>query len=240
MADYSNLKAQILNDIKNDPQISGAVRELNKKIANGTAKYSDATALSKQLGTVTSKYLKANAGEVTDELLGEYADAVLAPVYRSMQKTSIAASKEVQRIFNKNAGIGLNPANVANDESRLTHIVDRFKEAETLNEVSFLMDEGVAENIARSAVNDSMRTNAKAMDKVGFETYVIREGSGCCNWCAEVTGTYPINDAPKDFWRVHKGCTCTIEYKSQNKHTRISYSTDDKGRIVKDTKEIKK
>lgn len=238
MADYLNLRAEILSDIQSDTQVKAAVKELNNKIKNGNAKYSDAVDLSKSLGRTTSKYLKANSVEVTDELLGEFADEVMAPVYRAMQNTSLAASKEVQRIFNKKAGLDINPVDVKNDESRLTHIVDRFKEAESLDTVSFLMGEGVAENIARGAVTDSLKANAKAMDSAGLDTYVIREGHGCCAWCAEVAGTYPINDVPTDFWRVHKGCTCTIEYKSRNKHTKITFSTDDKGKLKKNSKDL--
>lgn len=235
MADYLNLRAEILSDIQSDPQVKAAVKELNNKIKNGNAKYADAVDLSKSLGRTTSKYLKANSVEVTDELLGEFADEVMAPVYRAMQNTSLAASKEVQRIFNKKAGLGINPVDVKNDESRLTHIVDRFKEAESLDTVSFLMGEGVAENIARGAVTDSLRANASAMDRAGMKSYIIRQGSGCCKWCADVAGTYAIDDAPKDVWRFHKGCTCTLEYKANNKHTKITFNTDDNGKMVKNT-----
>lgn len=238
MADYSILKTQILNEIKSDPELKSALAELNTKIKAGSAKYSDVVSLSKKMGSITSNHLQTNAVQITDGLLGEFADEVLAPVYRSMQKTSLAASKQVQRLFNKKMGLGLNPADVPTDESRLMHIAERFKEAESLDTVAFLYGKGVAENIARGAVTDSLRANARALNDAGVETFVIREGVGCCAWCETVVGTYAIDDAPDDFWKTHKGCTCSIEYKSKNTHTRVTYHTDDKGDLRKSTKDI--
>lgn len=235
--DYSTLKQQILSDIRNDTSLKTSLNVLQNKIKNGTAKYSDAVELSKRLGKVTSKYLTAHTVEPTQELLGQYADEILAPIYESMQSTSLAATKEVQRIYNKKAQFGLNPADVPTDESRIKHIVRRFKEAESFDTVSFLIGEDVAENIARGAVTDSLRANAKQFDDAGIETYVSRNGVGCCDWCASMTGTYSLDNIPSDFWRVHKACTCTFDYKVNNKRTRITYSTGDDGKMTKNTTE---
>lgn len=213
-----------------------AVKTLRNKILNKTATYDDAVALSKVLGDVTSKYLVSNG--LPDEMLGEYASEVLAPIYRSMQNTTLGASKEVQKLFNEKMGVQLNPVNVPSDERRITHIVARFRDAESKDTVSFLVEKGVAENIARGSVTDSLRSNAKALDDAGFETTVTRSGAGCCAWCDAMTGTYKINDIPTDFWRVHKACTCSFTYNTRNKRTRITYSTGDDGKMTKNTEDI--
>lgn len=235
MTDYSTLKQQVLNEIKNDSGLKAQLRSLQKKIDAGTATYEDVTYLSKRLGGVTASRLKANAIEVTAETLGEYADELLLPVYETMQKTSIAASKQVQRIYNKKAGIGLNPAEVSTDKSRLAHIAKRFKEATDFEDVAFLIGADVAENIARGAVIDSLKANAEQFEDAGIETYVIRDGVGCCEWCESMTGVYEISNINDDFWRVHKNCTCTFDYRTRNKRTRITYSTSDDGKMTKNT-----
>ena len=233
--DYSTSQKQILNDIKNDTRMKSAVANLRNKLINKTATYDDAVKFSLTLGDVTSSKLIANSIDVTDDILAEYASEILAPVYRSMQNTALGASKEVQKLFNSRVKVGINPVEVKNDESRITHIVDRYRAAEKNEEVKFLIEKGVAENIARGAVTDSLRANAKAYDDAGFESYVTRSGAGCCAWCDTMLGTYPINDIPSDFWKVHKSCTCSFDYKVKNRHTRVTFSTNEQGRLVKNT-----
>lgn len=233
--DYSILKQQILNDIKNDASVKNAVNQFRTKILDKTATYDDAVKFSKTLGNITSSHLTANSIEVSDDTLAEYANELLAPVYRSMQNTALGASKEVQKLFNAKAQLGLNPVEVKNDEERITHIVARYRDAEKFEEVAFLTGKGVAENIARGAVTDTLRANAKAYNDAGFEAYVTRSGSGCCAWCDSMLGTYPVNNVPNDFWRVHKSCTCSFDYKVNNKRTKVTFSTNEQGKLVKNT-----
>lgn len=237
MQDYSDLKQQILNDIRKDSALKTDIGKFNQKIRDKSATYDDAVKLSKSIGDTTSKCLKASAVNVTNETLAEYAEEIIQPVYTALQSTSLSASKQVQAIFNDQVGIQMNPADVKPNASRIKHIVDRFKEASLFDDVSFLLGEAVAENIARGAVTDSLKENAKQYDAAGFETYVIREGSGCCAWCDEMTGKYSLDELPNDFWRVHKDCTCSFEYKAKNTHTKITYSTN-KGVITKNTTNI--
>lgn len=234
--DYSILMQNIQNDIKSDKQLNDITNQLIIKLRKNTATYNDVTEYSKHLGNVTSKYLMKYG--IPEEEIGIYAEEIVAPIYRSMQKTSITASKKVQQLLNDTNGIGIAPANVATDESRISHIVTRFKETSNIEDVSFLVGENVAENIARGAVTDSLKANAKQLDDVGFETYVTRSGSGCCKWCDSMTGTYPINDVPSDFWRVHKDCTCSFDYKCKGKNSRITFTTSDSGKLTKNTEEI--
>lgn len=234
--DYLTLKKQISSDIANDKQLNYIVKQLRYKLNNNTATYRDVVEFSKHLGNVTSSCIEKYG--IPEEMAGTYAEEVITPIFRQMQKTSISASKMVQQLLNDTNGIGLLPAEVATDESRLIHIVERFKEASDIKDVSFLVGADVAENIARSAVTDSLRANAKLLDDAGFESYVTRSGSGCCAWCDSMLGTYPINDVPKDFWRVHKSCTCSFDYKCKGKHSRITFSTSDDGIISKNTEDL--
>lgn len=236
--DYLTLKQQVLNEIKNDNSIKIQLSNLQKKINAGTATYQDVTILSKRLGGVTASKLKANSIDINAESLGAYADEVLLPIYSAMQSTSIVASKQVQRIYNKKAGFGLEPAEVSTDVSRLKHIAKRFKEASDFEDVSFLIGQDVAENIARGAVIDSLKANAEQFEDAGIETYVTRDGVGCCEWCESMTGVYEVSNVNDDFWRVHKNCTCTFEYKTRNKRTRITYSTSDDGKLTKNTTKL--
>lgn len=235
--DYSTLRTQISNDIAKDKQLNAIVGKLREKLKNNTATYTDVTEFSKHLGNVTSKALVKYG--IPEEEFGEWAEEIVAPIFRQMQKTSVSASKMVQRLMNETNGLGIAPAEVPTDESRITHLVRRFKEASDIKDVSFLVGRDVAENIARGAVTDSIKRNAEQAKQMGIKSYVVREGNGCCAWCDSMTGIYDIGDVPKDFWRVHKDCTCSFEYKYDKTHTKISFVTD-KGLLVKTTTDLMK
>ncbi|MEQ3347524.1 hypothetical protein [Peptoniphilus senegalensis] len=39
-----------------------------------------------------------------------------------------------------------------------------------------------------------------------------KEVGTCCDWCKEVVGTYEYPDVPKDVYRRHRFCKCTVDY----------------------------
>lgn len=232
--DYSTLKEQISNEIKQSPIARMNAKALNQLIANGSADYVDAAEYSKILGDVASKSIQRNiVEEIADDELSAFANECLAPVYRQCQDTMLNACKGVQKVFNKNEEIELNPVEVKRDESRIQHIIDRFNGDESFDKLKFLTNANVARSITRGAVNDSMRANAKFHSDAGLkETLSRSDGAGCCDWCAGLVGTYDSFDKiPSDFWSVHRGCTCVINYYG----TKVSFKTNDNGKISKVT-----
>ena len=65
-----------------------------------------------------------------------------------------------------------------------------------------------------SFADDFMKANAEKRSRAGFDTFIDRQGGGkCCPWCAKLIGhfKYPDN-VPKDVYRRHDNCTCTVTY----------------------------
>lgn len=238
--EYSTLKQQIINDIKQSPIASTNAKALKQMIEDGSATYVDAAEYSKVLGDVVSKSITRNvAGEIAEEELGAFAEECLAPVYRSSQDTMLGACKNIQRVYNRQANLELNPVDVERDEDRILHIIERFKGDEPYDDLKFLINENVARSITRGAVQDSIRSNARFQSDAGLDITIARsDGSGCCDWCAGMVGTYDSFDKlPADFWGVHRGCSCVIDYRVGKTKNRISFVTDS-GKISKVTKEI--
>lgn len=236
MTDYSDLRKQLLNEIASDSDFNRQASLINKKLMTGEATFSDASKLADKLARVTAKKLKANLPELE---FGAYGETVVAPIYTEIQKTILHFSRKIQKEMLQKAKLGVNPAEVKPDASRVKHIVGRFREAESVDTVSFLVGDGVSENIARAAVTDSIKANAWQLTNMGFETYVVRsDGAGCCDWCASKAGTYRVGALLDDFWAVHKDCSCTFDYITKDTHQRISFSTDENGKLVKETKNI--
>lgn len=239
--DYSTLKLQIIDGIKQSPIAITNARALNQMIANGTANYTTVADYSKVLGDVASKSISRNITEDIESELEEFAVECLAPVYRQCQNTMLSACKNVQRIYNARAGIELNPVDVPRDESRIAHIIERFSGEETFDTLKFLTGADVARSITRGAVTDSIRANSKFQSEAGLKVLISRsDGSGCCDWCAGLVGTYDSFDKlPSDFWGIHRGCSCVIDYRVGKTKDRITFQTDKTGKISKATEKIK-
>lgn len=233
MTDYSILRQQIVKGIGQSPVAIMNSKALNQRIINKTANYQTLTDYSKVLGDVAGGCISRNIAQgIVDEELEAFAVECLAPVYRQCQNTMLNYSKKVQIIYNEKAGIQLNPVDVPRDESRIAHIIERFNGDESFETLKFLTESDVVRSITRGVVTDTIRENARFQEDAGLKVTISRSGSGCCDWCASMVGTYDsIHDLPDDFWLVHRGCTCEINYFGD----KIRYKTGNDGRISKIT-----
>lgn len=241
MTDYSILKDKLLNELRHDIKLNAGYERLENKIKSGKVNYADVGEFSKSLGDSVAKKLEQYVAEgVAKEELEAFANEFLTPIYRDMQGSMLNACRTVQEIMNEEAGIGLNPVDVATDESRLKHIRDRFAEAEDFEDVRFLTEKNVSRSIARSSVSDSIKANSKAHEDAGLEIVLSRsDGSGCCDWCSGQTGVFhDFDELPDGFWQIHRGCSCVIDYRVGKTKTRLNYVTNDDGSLSKITTEL--
>ena len=75
---------------------------------------------------------------------------------------------------------------------------------------------GPVRTFTESAVNDTIEENARFMQDSGLKTTVTRNSGGkCCDWCAKLDGTWEYGKQPKDFFRQHENCTCSITFRSE-------------------------
>lgn len=91
-------------------------------------------------------------------------------------------------------------------------------------------------NISNSIIDNYIQKNVEFRAESGLSEKIIRTSSGhCCEWCDKMAGTYMYPDVPKDVYRRHDNCDCTVEYVDgkvrQNvwtKKTRIASSGNEK------------
>ena len=58
-----------------------------------------------------------------------------------------------------------------------------------------------------------VRKNAEFHFHSGMSPKIVRKEVGnCCKWCKSLVGTYSYPDVPKDVYRRHRNCRCTVEY----------------------------
>lgn len=242
MQDYSILRNNILDDISKDKKLNSEARTLKSKLDNKSATYKDAATYSKKLGDSMAKGIADNIqGGIPDDELVEFAEACLVPVYTQSQKTMLGICEEIQQGYNEKAGIGLNPVKVAVDNDRTYNLRNRFEKATSFDEVAFLTGENVCRSITRGAVQDSIKENAEFQKESGIDIVISRtEDGNCCDWCASVCGTFnSIKDLPKDFWKIHRNCTCVIDYHVGNTNAKIQFKTQNDN-LIKETSPAEK
>lgn len=131
---------------------------------------------------------------------------------------------QVQANLNKEANIGLQVQIPEFNQDRVAGLVNRLSSEDDFEKVSWLLQEPIV-NFTQSIVDDSIRANAEFHGKAGLRPQIIRKDGGkCCDWCRKVVGTYDYPRVPKDVYRRHKRCRCTVDYDPKNGKVRDVWS----------------
>jgi hypothetical protein len=142
----------------------------------------------------------------------------------------------VQTELNKAAGIGIKAIRPELNQDKIDGIVNRLSEEDAFEKISWILEEPVL-NFIQSVVDDAVKENAEFHHKAGLGPKIIRKEVGnCCDWCKKVVGSYEYPDVPKDVYRRHRYCRCTVEYdpgdgRRQNAHTKKWRDPDEKEKV---------
>lgn len=77
---------------------------------------------------------------------------------------------------------------------------------------------GMLANMSMKMCDDFVDKNASVASKAGLVAILIRETHGTpCEFCAELAGRYDYENRPSGIRSRHKGCQCTIDFKTERK-----------------------
>lgn len=77
---------------------------------------------------------------------------------------------------------------------------------------------GMLSNMSMKMCDDFVDKNASVASKAGLVAILIRETHGTpCEFCAELAGRYDYENRPSGIRSRHKGCQCTIDFKTERK-----------------------
>lgn len=75
---------------------------------------------------------------------------------------------------------------------------------------------GMLQNMSMKMCDDFVDKNASVASKAGLVAILIRETHGTpCEFCAELAGRYDYENRPSGIRSRHKGCQCTIDFKTE-------------------------
>lgn len=226
------IRAEFQKTCKADKYIQSVL----KKIDGGTAKMEEVAMLSKQLGFRASQAIGAhvNVAALPDgKMYYNIADTILTGVLKDNYDVINSAAAECQKALDSQTGINITPQQAAFPTERVQAVVNAASVPDIAEEVMIRRMTAPAQNITESFYNDYVQTNVKFRSDAGLDCYIIRnDHGGCCEWCAKLAGKYHYpEDVPKDVYRRHDNCGCTVTYlngrKAQNVWSKTKWNISD-------------
>lgn len=215
---------------------SSIIASTYKKVRDGTATYEDANAYSVEVGTILANaYSKINSGDLPNgRMYYNIAHRLITPTMGYNYDLISQLAADVQKIINEQAKIGIKPIVPDLNTDKVNQIVQRVADSDNYDDISWILDEPV-KTFSQSIVDDSIRVNAEFHAKSGMTPKIVRRTVGrCCKWCSKLEGTYSYPDVPKDVYRRHERCRCTVDYNPGNGKAQNVWSKDWKKEVQVD------
>lgn len=194
---------------------SEVLKDLLSKLHHSKASYLDANKYAIEIGEILSKVLGAS---LTNKILPDgkmyynIAQRVLRDVLGRNHELVSDYTEQVQKNLNSEAKIGLAAQVPELNQDRIDGLVNRLASEESFDDVRWLLEEPVV-NFTQSIIDDSIQKNAEFHHKSGLQPEIVRKSAyHCCEWCQEIQGTYKYPRVPKDIYRRHQRCRCTVDY----------------------------
>lgn len=217
----ADIGAELLKKIRAEFQKSCKadkyIQSILKKIEGGTAKMEEVALLSKQLGFRASQAIGAhvNVAALPDgKMYYNIADTILTGVLKDNYDVINSAAAECQKALDRTAGINITPQQAEFPTERVQAVVNAASVPDIAEEVMIRRMTAPVQNITESFYNDYVQKNVKFRSDAGLDCYIIRnDHGGCCKWCSKLAGKYHYpEDVPKDVYRRHDNCGCTVTY----------------------------
>ena len=233
------LLEKIQEDFHGRLQENKRLQELLELVNTGKATYVQAEEAAYEMGVALSQAFDNNISSATlpdGKMYYNIAQRVIQPMLEENHRLAAEVATQVQESLNAKAQIGLKPQSVAVDEDRVYGIVNKISEAETFDDVAWMLGEPVV-NFSQSVVDAVLRENVSFQGKAGLTPKIIRKAERkCCKWCSSLAGEYRYPDVPHDVYRRHERCRCQVDYdpgtgKRQNVHTKMFTESEDTAKM---------
>lgn len=226
------------------------IRDLVERLENGDAAYEQAHEFAIEVGEILANVFKENLsadmfpdGKISYSIADNILNETLGNNYNFVSDYS----RDIQTIINKKAGFNIKGVKADKNQSRIDNMAKKVSD-DSFENVQWVFDEPI-KNFTQSVVDDTVKANADFQYKLGMQPKIIRKSTGnCCDWCEALVGEYDYPDeVPKDVYRRHKFCRCTVEHRPVGKkvgtniHTKKIMNSDEDiaARIRRYEKEIR-
>ena len=221
------LLSEIETAFKSRNMTDRALARVSKRIRDGTATQVDGHAYAERLGKNASRALQEvlTAENLPDgKLYYNIATRTVIPTLENNQALINEAAAEIQKSIDAKSKIHLNSIKPVFPVERINGLIDKMT-AEDINlEQALVWIKEPIVNNSEAFFDDFVRENAKFRADAGLKTTITRIAeSKCCEWCANLAGTYEYgysDTMPEDIFRRHEFCRCavTVQYKKTSEN----------------------
>lgn len=236
-----DLLKNIQDSFADEVNESNVILKIQELIAGKKATYKEAYIYAEEIGKLLSnaygKYLSTAVlpdGKMYYNIASRILQATLGKGF-----TEVAdVTEKIQTSLNMQAGLGIKAVRPDLNQNKIDGIVNRISSEDNFDNISWILKAPV-ENFMLSTVDDSIKRNADFHYKAGLTPKIVRkEEFRCCKWCSSLGGAYAYPDVPKDVYRRHENCRCTVDYypgngKRQNLHTKAWQDETKSGKMAK-------
>ena len=213
------LSALIKDEIGEDARLHAIL----DRIRDGKANLTDSELYAAITARITAQQMRRNV------LSLDKREAAFVDITRERYTDTFTVCSAVQRILDAANGIHIRPQKPPFEEGRARKIGHSLEDRTVPDSTSERRARSATENFCMSHHDDCMRVNAEFRARAGLQSYAIRDGSAkCCDWCADVSGKYPVNETPAGFWGRHDNCKCSILYESKRSGRQLLRGTSKK------------
>lgn len=236
---------RIENEFKNKTSKSEILKKKILALKNKNVTHKDSNEFAIEIGKILAEVFKDEiAGDILPDNRMYYniAKRLIEPNLIKNYELVSDFSKDVQSILNKKSKISIQAMKPELNQDRIDGIVNKISQYDNFEDGKWLLDEPV-KNFTQAVVDDTIKKNAEFQSKSGLKPKIVRKQAGnCCEWCAAIVGTYEYPDVPKDVFRRHQRCRCTVDYVPGDGKKRNIWSAgwidDDKRDKIKERKAI--
>ncbi len=199
--------------------------KLSTRIRDGTATLKDGHRYSVAVGRSLSDALQEVM--VPDVLPDRriYYNIATRTVIPQLQKTHQLVNEidaEIQKALDGKMNIGIQPVMADFPYERVKGLVDMMTaDGISYEEAAKWLEEPIVNN-TEAFHDDFIKKNAEFRESVGLKAVIIREASSnCCDWCADLAGTWDYRSAPKGVFQRHMYCRCDVTYQTEKKSQNV-------------------
>ena len=212
---YNQVKVSFQNQVDKSDLIS----KLYAKVRDGTATYKEANEFAIEVGRMLAQSFANNlSSEVLPDgkMYYNIAKGIIRPSMENNYSLITDVTNQIQKTLNEEAGIGIKAIKPPLNEDKIEGIINRVSNESVFDDIKWILDEPII-LFSQSIVDDAIKANAEFHEKVGMSPKIVRKVAGnCCDWCRAVAGTYIYPEVPKDVYRRHQRCRCTVDYHPGN------------------------
>ena len=190
---------------------SGRIQALEKKLAEGTITMKEGAELNDLRAKAFGRALSGSVPGIERGSREGVCVGLLKDRCGDVDELALAAQKTALT----RQGLNITPPTAPFEEDRARKIGRSLEDETVPDETIQRRARSATETMLRSQYDRDMKQGAETCASAGLKTYIVRDADpGCCKWCSEAAGRYTYGEEPKDVYRRHDNCSCTVTYES--------------------------